>query len=208
MFFIADYRASPPVVREKPKKGIWLVEIRDAKTRQSLLVEHDEPIDAYVFPDPETLPRKERGASLWASGERHAEGVLVGELDGQSWVCFVELKGSLEHKRAAKQAPAERALDQLEGSARHFHPASGSLGREHHDQFADGSDELEVRPSKRHHVVGLLVALRRSPMPPPRRAIVLGDVEVPLRTVRLSMTEPSRTRTSFRDLLKSAAVLP
>jgi hypothetical protein len=45
-------------------------------------------------------------------------------------------------------------------------------------------------------------------MPPPRRAIVLGNVEVPLRTVRLSMTEPSRTRTSFRDLLKSAAVLP
>jgi hypothetical protein len=37
---------------------------------------------------------------------------------------------------------------------------------------------------------------------------VLGDLEVPLRTVQLAMTEPSRTRTSFRDLLKNAAVLP
>jgi hypothetical protein len=52
------------------------------------------------------------------------------------------------------------------------------VGCEHHDQFAGGSDELEVRPSKRHHVGGRLVALRRSPMPPPRRAIMLGDVEV------------------------------
>lgn len=99
MFLIGDYRAPSPQVKEKekPKKGSWLVEIRDVKTRQSLLVEHDEPIDAYVFPDPETMPRMRRGASLWADGERHAEGVLVGELDGESWVCFVELKGSLEH---------------------------------------------------------------------------------------------------------------
>jgi len=207
MFFIADHRAPSPQVKEKSRKGTWLVEIRDAKTRQSLLVEHDEPIDAFVFPDPETMPRARRSASLWAEGERHAEGVLVGELDGEDWVCFVELKGSLEHKDAAKQSPTEHALDQLEGSARHFHPTTDSTGREHHDRFADGSDELGVRPSKRHRVVGLLVALRRSPMPPPHRAIVLGDREVPLRTVRLSMTEPSRTRTSFRDLLKKAAVL-
>src|SRR6185436_15774177 len=150
MFFIADHRAPPPQLKEKPRKGTWLVEIRDAKTRQSLLAEHDEPIDAYVSPDPETLPRVRRGASLWAEGERHSEGVLVGEIDGAGWVCFIELKGSLEHKDAAKQPPAERALDQLEGSARHFHPTSGSIGREHHDRFADGSDELEVRPSKGH----------------------------------------------------------
>jgi hypothetical protein len=208
MFFVADHRAPPPEVRERPRKGTWLVEIRDAKTKQSLLVEHDEPIDAYVFPDPEALPPEERGAPLWAEGERHAEGVLVGELDGVSWVCFVELKGSLEHKVAAKQAPAERALSQLEGSARHFHPAAGSSGRAHHDQFVDGSDELEVRPSKQHRVVGLLVALRRIPRPAPRRALALGAMEIPLRTVQLSMTEPSRTRTSFRDLLKAAAVLP
>jgi len=206
MFFIADHRAPPPQVKERSRRGTWLVEIRDAKTKQSLLVEHDEPIDAYVFLDPETLPRARR-SSLWAEGERHAEGVLVGELDGEGWVCFVELKGSLEHKDTTRQSPAERAFDQLEGSARHFHPTPGSTGREHHDQFADGSDELEVRPSKRHRVVGILVALRRSPMPPPHRAIVLEDMAVPLRTVRLSMTEPSRTRTSFRELLRKAAVL-
>lgn len=208
MFFIADHRAPPPEGVGKPRKGTWLVEIRDAKTMQSLVVEHDEPIDAYVFPDPETRPRTERTASLWVEGERHAEGVLIGELDGESWVCFVELKGSLEHKDAKKGAPAERALDQLEGSARHFHPTPGSPGREHHDLFADGSDELEVQPSKLHHVVGLVVALRRIPRPPPRRALVLGATEVPLRTVVLSAAERNRTRTSFRELLRAAAVLP
>lgn len=207
MFLLADYRAAAPSVKEKPKRGTWLVEIRDAKTKQSLLVEHDQPIAAYVFPDPETLPRGRRGTSLWAEGERHAEGVLVGEIDGESWVCFVELKGSLEHKNAAKQSPAEHALDQLEGSARHFHPTSGSVGREHHDRFADGSDGLEVQPSRNHRVVGLLVVLRRCPMPRPRRAIDFEPMDVPLRTVLLSMTEPNRIRTSFRDLLKNAAVL-
>jgi hypothetical protein len=47
-------------VKERPRKGTCLVEIRDAKTKQSLLVEHDEPIDAYVFIETETQPRARR----------------------------------------------------------------------------------------------------------------------------------------------------
>jgi hypothetical protein len=208
MDLLRKHRAPSPNVREKLKRGTWLVEIRDEKTKQSLLVEHDEPIDAYVFVDPEVSARAGREAVEWAEGERHAEGVLIAELDGEAWVCFVELKSSLEHKGGKKETPAEHGLDQLEGSARHFHPAPGSHGRAHHDRWVDGSDELEVQPAKQHRVVGLLVALRRMPMPPPRRALVFEETQVPLRAVRLSMTEPNRTRTTFRELLGAAYVLP
>ena len=146
MDLLSSHRAPAPVVSDKPRKGVWLVEIRDPKTKQSLLIEQDEPVEAYVFVDPEVRVRTRRGAPRWQPGERHADGLLVGELDGETWVCFVELKGSLEHKDPAKGAPADRGLDQLEGSARHFHPLQGTRGREHHDAFADGSDDLEVRP--------------------------------------------------------------
>lgn len=207
MFLLSDHRAAEPNVKERLRKGTSLVEIRDAKTRQSLLVEHDEPIVAYVFQDPETLPPERRGASLWAEGERHADGVLVGEIDGESWVCFIELKSSLEHKKAQRQSPAERALDQLEASARHFHPSPDSAGQQHHEQFVDGTDELEIQPSRRHRVVGLLVVLRRIPRPVPRRALDLNQMEVPLRVVQLSMSSRGQTRTSFRNLLQNAAVL-
>jgi len=204
---LSSHRAPAPAVDDKRRKRVWLVEIRDQKTRQSLLVEHDEPVEAYVFVDPEVSAHARRGAPRWQPGERHADGLLVGELDGEAWVCFVELKGSLEHKDPTKGAPADRGLDQLEGSARHFHPLQGTRGREHHDAFADGSDELEVRPAKNHRVVGLLVALRRAPRPPPHRALELEQSQVPLRTVQLSMTEPNRTRTTFRRLLDTAGVL-
>jgi hypothetical protein len=208
MELLSNHRAPAPAIADKPKRGVWRVEIRDEKTKQSLIVEHDEPVAAYVFIDPEVSARARRGAPRWQPGERQADGLLVGEIDGEAWVCFVELKTSLEHKDPTKSAPADRGLDQLEGSARHFHPLPGTRGREHHDSFADGSDELEVQPTKGHRVVGLLVALRRMPMPPPRRALQLEQSQVPLRTVRLSMTEPNRTRTTFRRLLDEARVLP
>src|ERR1041384_6882064 len=122
MELLSQYRAPAPDTRDKPRKGIWLVEIRDEKNRQSLLVEHDEPVEAYVFVDPEVSVRARRSVIPWREGERHADGLLVGELDGEAWVCFVELKMSLEHKESTKPAPSDRGLDQLEGSVRHFHP--------------------------------------------------------------------------------------
>lgn len=208
MKLLSTFLAPDPTVDEKPKKGTWLVEIKDEKTRQSLVVEHDEPLEAYVFVDPEAAKRSRRETAKWGEGERHAEGILIGEVDGDAWVCFVELKQSLEHKNEARQHPAEHGFDQLSGSASHFHPTPGSHGRDHHDQWADGTDPLEVLPSKNHRVVGLLVGLRRVAMPPPQRALRIGDTQVPLRTVRLAMTEPNRSRTTFRGLLDQAKVLP
>lgn len=208
MEFLWKHRAPEPDVDEKPKRGIWLVEIRDEKTRQSLVVEHDEPIDAYVFVDPEASEKSGREAADWKEGERHAEGILIGKVDGIDWVCFVELKQSLEHKNTKKQNPADHGFDQLAGSAEHFHPRPDSHGRDHHDRWADRSDELEVSPEKNHRVVGLLVALRRVAMPPPHRALQIDGTQVPLRTVRLSMSARNRARTTFRSLLDAAKVLP
>lgn len=102
MDLLSNHRAPPPDISDKPKRGTWLVEIRDRKTKQSLLVEHDEPIAAYVFDDPETSALSRRDAPYWQEGERHAEGILIGELDGEAWVCIVELKASLEHKDPRK----------------------------------------------------------------------------------------------------------
>jgi hypothetical protein len=207
MDLLSTFQAPEPRVDDKPKRGTWLVEIRDEKTKQSLVVEHDEPLEAYVFVDPEVAKAAGREAAAWKEGERHAEGILVGELDGEYWVCFVELKQSLEYKDANKQEPSEHGFDQLAGSSEHFHPTPGSHGRDHHDQWVNETDPLEVVPVKNHRVVGLLVALRRMATPPPSRALRLGDTQVPLRALRLPMNEPNRNRTTFRDLLEQARVL-
>ncbi len=191
-------------------KGSWQVEIRDLKTRQVLIVSHDEPLAAYWFVDSEkgeTAAADGVGLLNWGPEERRPDGLLIGAMAGQDWACFVELKSSLEHKDPKKAVPAEHALDQVASAAKHFHPAAGSHGRAHHDRWADGSDPLEVVPHKDHRVVGLVVALRRVPRPPPRRALELGETKVPLRTVQLPMSERNCGQTTFTELLRHAGVL-
>lgn len=208
---LSSASAPPPeALGRRARKGTWQAEIRDFKTRQVLLVSHDEPLAAYWFVDPEEhRAATAAGVGLlgWASDERRPDGLLIGELAGVHWTCFVELKSSLEHRDPEKQVPAEHALDQVAGAAMHFHPTAGSHGRAHHDRWADGSDPLEVVPRKDHRVVGVVVALRRVPRPPPRRALALGNTRVPLRTVQLPMTERNRGETTFDELLRHAGVV-
>lgn len=195
---LSPFRAKPPA-GEQPTKRKSIVEIRDPKTKQSLVVEHDGPLDGYVI-DVE--------AAGWAEGERHPDGLLVGVLDSQWWVCFVDLKGSTKGTKPDKQSPAEHALDQVEGGARHFHPLEvGSHGRRHHDAWDDRSDELLVRPDSEHRVAGIVLALRHVPRPAPRRSVSLGDVRVPMRVVQFNMTEPNRSRLTFPKLLEDAGIL-
>lgn len=203
---------SPDDDRDRKARRLhpWRVELRDLKTHQALFVVHDEPLAAYWFVDPEQQAAAATlgiGLLAWTVDERRPDGVLIGERDGVSWVCFVELKSSLEHKDPRKQVPAEHALDQVAGSAKHFHPSPRSHGRIHHDRFADRSDPLEVVPEMGHRVVGVVVAFRRVPRPPPRRALDLGTAKVPLRVVHLAMSRDNRVETTFTDLLRSASVL-
>ncbi len=193
---LSPFRAAAPEGWKK-KKRHWVVEIRDPKTKQSLVVEHDEPLDSYVI-DVE--------AAGWGEGERHPDGILIAELGDTAWVCLIELKQSAKHK-GQEQAPAERALDQVEGGARYFHPEPvPSRGRAHHDQWANRTDELEIYPTKEHRVVGIVVVLRQAPRPPPVRGLRLGEKNVPLRVVQIPMKEPNRAIVSFTRLLADAGI--
>lgn len=194
---LAPFKAGPPP-SEQIRRNIRVVEIRDPKTRQSLIIEHDQDLSGW------NIDTEEAG---WDHGEPHTDGLLVGHLDDEVVVCFVELTGSLSDELASnkKETIAQRKLRQLEGAARHFHPTgrgtpSASHGALHHDAFAAGRDDLDPRPSANHRVVGVVVANRqgsRAPTPPAK----LGPTTMP----RQFRVIPARTRQvariSFRDLI-------
>jgi hypothetical protein len=199
---LSPFRVGPPSGTKRGKKS-WVVEICDQKTKQSLVVESDEPLAGY------TIDVAKAG---WKEHERHPDGALVGEVDGDAWVCFVELKGTLR-TREQKQPPADHALDQLEGGVRHFHPlnrgtTAASHGAEHHDRWVDGSDPLDVRPTIDHHTVGIAVAFRQVPRSPPQRSPQVDSVEVPLRVTQIAMSKPNRATCSFKKLLENAGLSP
>jgi hypothetical protein len=198
---LAGFLADPPPGRKSTKR-IHVVEVQDPKTKQSLVVESDEQIAAYVI-DVES--------AKWATGERHPEGILVGACGGEDWVVFIELKGTFRPK-PNKELPTKHALDQLEGAVRHFHPIGRrtnevSYGAAHHDQWANGADELEVLPGKGHRVLGIALAFRQVPRPPPTRDVTVSDSDIPLRTAQVSMTSANQATVTFRDLLYLAGAL-
>ncbi len=185
----------------KRKKGEYVVEIRDERTMQSIVITHDEPLAGYHLDVAE---------ANWGD-ENHPDGVVVGELGGEAWVCFIEMKGTMKAKED-KADPAEKALEQLAGGVLHFHPEgmgtpNASHGGTHHNAWADGSDPLDVRPSKNHRVIGIAVGFRQVPRPPPMRPLKIGPTRVSLRVVQISSNERNSVRLSFKDLLKHAGHL-
>jgi hypothetical protein len=190
--------AGPPEGRTATK-SVSVVEIRDPRTQQSLVVESDETLSGYEI---------DVIAAGWKEGERHPDGVLVATLDGTDWVVFVELKGTLKERRK-QQPPADHALDQLEGAVSHFHPTGRgspdpSHGATHHDRWADGIDALAVRPGRNHRVIGVALAFHEVPRPAPSRPIPFGPIEVPLRISPVHKTGPNQTTLTLRRLLQLA----
>lgn len=186
----------------KQKKRQYAVEIRDERTKMSIIVTHDAPLAGYNLDVQE---------AQWKQGEKHPDGVIMGELNGNVWVCFIELKGSMRPEED-KALPAEKALEQLEGGVRHFHPEGLGTGRlshgaEHHAAWADDEDPLEVKPSKDHRVIGIAVGLRQVPRPPPLRPLKVGPTRVSLRVVQLSSSERNSVTVTFEELLKHAGEL-
>lgn len=177
-------------------KGQSVVFVEDARTAQRLVVESDEPLAAYG------LDRD----GVWPEGEPHPDGVVIGELDGEVWVCFVELKGTLRAK-AEKEVPSEKALRQLEGGVRHFHPLDDTNGAEHHERWSRQADLPRPTPAPNHRVVGIAVAFRHVPRPPPNRVVALGSQRVPLRVAHLSANQRNQVRLGFRQLLRVAGFL-
>jgi hypothetical protein len=192
---LSDFRAEPPA-GEKPTKRTSIVEIRDDKTKQALIVQHDGQLDAFNF------DVEEAG---WKEGEAHTDGVLIGEVDDEIVVVFIELTGRVTDEAGLKETPAEHKLRQLVGAANHFHPTgrgtkAASHGALHHDQFANGTDAVSPKPSLSHRVLGIVVANRQGSrvIPTPIR---IGTT-VMKRQFRQVSRERLTARITFKDLVR------
>jgi len=150
----------------RPKKGTsgsrYAVQLDGGRSGQVLVVTSDEPLVAYQLDHPSVA---------WPHGIRKPEGVLIGELDGRSYVVFIELKASDDPDKGKKGKVVD-ADEQLRSIIEHFHPygRSGEArrhGDEHHDRWSDGEDELEVMPSPEHAVVALALFRRLVARTPP-----------------------------------------
>lgn len=185
---------------DRGTKASYVIEIYDDGSEQSVVIESTEPLAGYNLE-----------AADWKEGERHPDAVIVGEVGGVVWVCFIELKTSMRPKET-KEDPALRALGQLEGGIVHFHPVErgttkANHGAFHHDQWEQEKDIIEVTPPKNHHVIGIAVGFRHVPRPPPTNLIRVGTARVRLAVVPLSGSERNRAKTTFSNLLRLAGAI-
>ena len=192
---LSDLRLEDQGTRTK-----YVIEIFDDRSEQSVVVESTEPLAGYSLE-----------AADWGERERHPDAVVVGEVGGVVWVCFIELKTSMRPKEN-KEAPTSRALGQLEGGVRYFHPVGrgtpqANRGAFHHDAWERHADQLDVTPPKNHHVIGIVVGFRHVPRPPPTTLVRLGASRVRFAVIPLSGNETNRASTTFSNLLRLAGAI-
>lgn len=184
--------------RRREASGEYI--IRDPRSFQTLTVRSDEPLVVYTL-DHEDVE--------WPSEEKRPDAVIIGEVEGVSVVCFIELKASMRD-RLDKQPKIQRSIAQLDAGLRHFCP-SGQMrghethGDEHHARWRDGEDELPVMPDREHRVATLAVTYRQLPRP------LAGEVESGGRkvwqaAVQLRQSGFNRAEIEFKELLRKAAV--
>ncbi len=177
---------------EHLRSGRHRAALVEPKTGQRIELSSDEPVVVYRFDEED---------GQWETGS--PDGVMIAQVDGASWVCFLELKGS---------AAFEKAFQQLEKAAIHFAPAargsggSRTHGDEHHDHFANGTDALEVVPAGNHAVVGVFVTFRQLPRVLPKTVSLAGK-EVRIIAIQLTKRHPNRAETTPRELLRKAGVI-
>lgn len=186
---LAELEVGAPTGHQR-RKGVRAVEFKNTRTRQAITVESAEPLTGY---DLDAYP--------WPEGTKNPDALLVGEVDGEPLACFLEMKGRLD---------VQKAPVQLESAARHFHPtgrgtAHATQGARHHDDWARGADPLTVTLPANHRVVGLAVAFRQVPRPPPTPSVTVGQHTMPIRFVQLSNVA-NEARVDFRELLRKARV--
>ena len=146
---LADLEILPPA--RKRSNARYLASIRDQGTKQEI-----------VFTGRERLRSFNLERAKWSPGEKHCDGVVAGTVDGESVVCFVELKGTHD----------EKAMEQLASAVDHFHPAGRtgdprSHGDDHHDRWAAGDDAWAHMPPATHQVVGIAISFHRVVRDPP-----------------------------------------
>jgi hypothetical protein len=196
---LSDLPAPRPPKKERPKTG-YVVQLDGGRSGQVLVVTSDEPLVAYQLDDPSVA---------WPHGVRKPEGVLIGDLDGRSYVVFVELKASDDPNKGKKGKEVD-AAEQLQSIIEHFHPYSRSGGAyrhgdEHHDRWSRGDDALEVMPKADHSVVALALFRRLMVRAPPIVQRV-GDREVIQVFAPFHGASRNRLELRFRELLRHITV--
>jgi len=190
-----------------PKGTRHAVEIREPKSRQVLIITSREPLAAYK------IDLQEKGEETkWGEGEEHPDSVVLGRLGARTYVCFVELKASMQPRGKKKTPHADHALEQLRGGIDHFHPfeATGgnrSHGDEHHDAWRSGEDPLEFLPDAEHEVIGIAVGFRQMPRQPPSASLLnRGGKRVMRVVVPIHGAQNNRATIGFDELLKRAGL--
>jgi len=171
-------------------------ELRSERSGQVLVVTSDEPLVAYQLDDP--------GYVSWPPGVRNPEGVLIGEIDGERWVVFIELKGTDDPDKG-KKGKVRDAAEQLRSMIHHFHPYARSGGEygegdAHHDAWRDGEDVLPVMPDRHHQVAGIAL-FRRVTVQAPAIVELVGGKTVAFVNAPFHGAQRGRLEIPFRRLV-------
>gem|GEM_PF-5249778 len=159
----------------------------------------------------------------WGEDVR-ADGLVIGKRrNGESWVCFVEMKSKGENKARQK------AVYQLLNTVWHFsyrrvcdgcvrmdqegNPAPWH-GDYHHQQWEAGEDQLTIMPDAEHRVVALIIAHRRGDRTsniPARNLHIAGEdicqrKPIKLREIFLPKDQIYTTYKTFEEFLRSAGI--
>jgi len=173
--------------------GAYRGAIVDRRTNQRLEFAGDDPFVAITLDD---------NSVEWNTGKK-PDGVLIVDIDGITWVCFIEMKGISD---------TERAFQQLEGGARHFCPNGRSGGArthgdEHHDAWTAGEDKLHVMPTNDHRTIGVFVTFRALPQRIPQPPLQIANSSFVRSAVQVSKKKPNWAEVSPRALLRKAGVI-
>jgi hypothetical protein len=147
------------------RRGVHTAVITDRKTKQTLIVTSEESFIVHMLDDP---------AVEWTEGSPRPDAVLITD----SWVCFLELKGTV-HDGVDGRRRGAHAMGQLEHGAAHFAPVgrtgeAPTHGDTHHDQWAATDDPLAVMPRKDHVVSGVVVTFAGQSRVPSAMTLVAG----------------------------------
>jgi hypothetical protein len=180
---------APTLPGRRTSRDRYLASVRDRRTQQEIIFTSRERLRSF---DLEQAP--------WRDREKHCDGLVVGSVDGESIVCFVELKGTHD----------ERAMDQLAGTVDHFHPAgrqgaARAHGDEHHDRWSAGEDTWAHMPSADHRVVGVAIGFHRVPRAPPTFN-TLGGKNVGVVAVQVAR-ERNQAVVSLEQVLRNNGLL-